>query len=373
MILRFFLALVGFAAVVAVLGIVKASQIQDMAGTQPQMPLTAVTTSVATKAEWNPSIRAIGTLAPVQGVTISAELEGTITEIAVGNGAAVKAGDLLIRLDTLVEEAQLHAAQARAELAKLQADRSATLVAQQTISDAENDSAAAQYAQATADVAAFQAVITKKTIRAPFDGRVGIRQVNLGQFVSRGTALIPLQKLDPVFVNFYLPQRHLPRLASGQAVAVTIDAFPDQTFSAEISAINPVVDQATRNVWVQATIPNPGEKLRAGMFARVDVTLPEIENVVVIPSTAVSYASYGNSVYVIEMMEGPDGSEYLGARQQPVELGAKRGDMVSVVRGLAGDEEVATAGVFKLRNGLPVQVNNNVIPSESETPNPQNS
>ncbi|GAB5559589.1 MAG: efflux RND transporter periplasmic adaptor subunit [Synoicihabitans sp.] len=372
MILRFIIALTGFVSIVAVLGVVKASQIQEMAGNQPQMPLTAVTTTTSERAEWNPTIKAVGSLAPVQGVTISAELEGAIIEIAVENGASVEAGDLLIRLDTMVEEAQLNAAQARADLAKLQVDRSSKLVAQNTISDAEYDSAAAQYAQALAEVAAIQANIDKKTIRAPFEGRVGIRQVNLGQFVSRGTPLIPLQRLDTVFANFYIPQRYLPRLGLGQSVAVTTDAFPEQVFEASISAINPVVDQSTRNVWIQATIPNPDEKLRAGMFARVAVTLPEVQNVVVIPATSVAYASYGNSVYVVEESEGPNGTTMLVANQRPVVLGAKRGDLVAVTEGLEGDETVVTSGVFKLRNGLPVQINNSVTPSQEADPTPNN-
>ncbi|MCG8649673.1 MAG: efflux RND transporter periplasmic adaptor subunit [Pirellulales bacterium] len=373
MIKRFIIALTGFVAVVAFLGGVKASQIQEMAGNQPPVPLTAVTSAMAEPAEWNPTINAIASLAPVQGVTISAELEGTVVEIAVENGAAVKAGDLLIRLDTMVEEAQLKAAQARADLAKLQADRAARLVAQQTISDAENDAAAAQYAQALADVAAIQASINKKTIRAPFDGRVGIRQANLGQFVNRGTPLIPLQRLDTVFVNFYVPQRYLPKLAIAQSVAVTTDAFPDQTFSATISAINPVVDQSTRNVWIQATLPNPDEQLRAGMFARVAVTLPEVQNVVVVPATAISYASYGNSVYVLEAMDGDGGGDPgLVANQRAVVIGPKRGDLVAIVEGLSGGETVATSGVFKLRNGLPVRINNEVMPSQEIAPNPRN-
>jgi len=374
MIKRFIIAVTGFISVVALLGVVKASQIKEMVGNQPVMPLTAVTTATAERAEWNPTINAIGSLAPVQGVTISAELEGAVTQIAVENGAAVQAGDLLIRLDTMVEKAQLKAAQARADLAKLQAERAAQLVAQQTISDAENDSAAAQYAQALADVAAIQASIDKKTIRAPFEGRVGIRQVNLGQFVSRGTPLIPLQRLDTVFVNFFVPHRFLPRLAIGQSVAVSTDAFPGQSFSAEISAINPVVDQSTRNVWIQATIPNEDEKLRSGMFARVAVTLPEVQDVVVIPATAVAYASYGNSVYVVEESTETEGAPaMLVATQRPVVLGPKRGDLVAVVEGLTGGEIIATSGVFKLRNGLPVQINNEVTPSQEAAPNPRNS
>ncbi len=372
MIKRFIIAFAGFITVVALLGVVKASQIQEMVGNQPQMPLTAVTTTTAENAQWHPTIKAIGSLAPVQGVTISAELEGTITEIAVENGATVSTGDLIVRLDTTVETAQLDAAKARADLAKLQVDRARKLSEQRTISESEFDASAAQYAQTLADVAAIEANIAKKNIRAPFDGRVGIRQINLGQYVSRGTPLIPLQKLDPVFVDFYVPQRNLPLLGVDQTVAVGVDAFPDQVFAAHIGAINPEVDRATRNVWVQAIIPNPGEKLRPGMFARVEVTLPEVNDVVVVPSTAISYTSYGNSIYVIEETTGSDGSTYLAASQRPVVLGAKRGDLVSVLQGLEGNEEVATSGVFKLRNGLPVQINNEITPPQDEVATPPN-
>ena len=372
MIQRFIIAFAGFITVVALLGVVKASQIQEMVGNQPQMPLTAITTTTAENAQWHPTIKAIGSLAPVQGVTISAELEGTITEIAVENGAAVSTGDLLIKLDTTVEVAQLAAAEARSDLAKLQANRSRKLSEQNTISESEYDSAAAQYAQALADVAAIEANIAKKNIRAAFDGRVGIRQVNLGQYVSRGMPLIPLQKLDPVFVNFYVPQRNLPLLAVDQSVDVTVDAFPGQVFDARVGAINPEVDMATRNVWVQAVIANPGERLRPGMFARVEVTLPEIMDVVLVPSTAISYASYGNSIYVVEETEGANGATYLVANERPVKLGVKRGDLVSIVEDLDGGEQVATSGVFKLRNGLPVQVNNAVTPSQDEVATPPN-
>lgn len=374
MIKRFIIAFTGLISVIALLGTIKAAQFQEMANMDMSMPTTAVTSAPAERAEWHATINAIASLAPVQGVMISAELEGAVTEIAVENGAAVEEGDLLIKLDTTVEAAQLHAAQARADLAKLQADRARQLVGQKTISAAEFDAAAAQYAQAQADVAAIQASIDKKTIRAPFAGRVGIRQVNLGEFVSRGMPLIPLQRLDTVYVNFYVPQRHLARLAIDQPVAVHIDAFPDESFAATIGAINPMVDRSTRTFWVQAVLPNPGERLRSGMFARVEVTLPEANDIVVVPATAISYASYGNSVFVIEEMPNRDGEgTYLGVRQQPVVLGARRGDLVAVIEGLTGDEEVATAGVFKLRNGLPVQVNNKVQPSQEETPNPRNS
>ena len=372
MIKKFFFALLGFVAVVAALVAVKAAQIKELMSANFGQPITAVSTAMSRVEEWSPVIHSIGTLAPVQGVTISAELEGAVTGILVESGAAVKQGDLLLTLDTTIESAQLEAAKARAELARLQRDRSQELRAKNTVSQADLDNANAQYAQAVADMAAIQATINKKAIRAPFSGRVGIRMVNVGQFVSRGTPLMPLQKLDEVFIDFYVPQRELPLLGLGQPVNIKVDAFTDEVFSARITAINPVVDPATRNVAVQATLTNPGERLRAGMFAQVEVVLPRVDRVVVVPVTAIAYASYGNSIYVIEKMKAEDGTEFLGARQQSVTLGAKRGDQIAVLEGLEGNEEVAAGGVFKLRNRLPVQINNAVQPSSSATPTPDN-
>lgn len=372
MIKKFFFALLGFVAVVAALVAVKAAQIKELMSTPFGQPIAAVSTATARVEEWSPVIQSIGTLAPVQGVMISAELEGAVTGILVESGAAVKQGDLLITLDTTIETAQLEAAKARAELARLQRDRSQELRTKNTVSQADLDNANAQYAQAVADMAAIQATINKKAIRAPFSGRVGIRTVNLGQFVSRGTALMPLQKLDEVFIDFFVPQRQLPQLSPGQTVHVKVDAFVDEVFTARITAINPLVDMSTRNVAVQATLTNPGERLRAGMFAQVEVVLPQVDRVVVVPVTSIAYASYGNSVYVVETLKAEDGSEYLGVRQKTVTLGAKRGDQVAVLDGLVGNEEVVSAGVFKLRDALPVQVNNTVKPSASATPMPEN-
>ena len=372
MIKKFLIAIPAFVLVALALGAVKAAQIQEMMGMNHAQPVTAVSTAEAKKTVWNPHIDAIASLSPVQGVIISAELEGTVVEILAENGKAVKQGDLLIRLDTMVEEAQLEAAKARAELARLQRDRAEELRNKNTISQAELDSAAAQYAQGVADQAAIQAAINKKAIRAPFDGRVGIREVNLGQYVSRGTPLLPLQKLDQVYVDFYVPQRELPKLAIGQEIQVNVDAFAGRTFTARINAINPMVDAASRNVAVQAILPNPDELLRAGMFAQVSVVLPEKLEVVVVPMTAVAYASYGNSIYVVEQIKAEDGSSFLGVRQQPIELGTKRGDLVAITSGLNGGETVASSGVFKLRNGMPVQINNEVQPSAELNPTPDN-
>jgi membrane fusion protein, multidrug efflux system len=372
MLKKLIIALAAFVLVVMALGAKKYAQIKEMSSVSHVPPPSAVTTAEANTAEWHSYVHSIGTLAPVEGVTISADADGTITRIVADSGTAVKAGDLLIELDTTVETAQLAAAQARADLAKVNAERAKGLLERNTSSKSEYDMADATYKQTVADVAAIQALIAKKQVRAPFDGRVGIRLVNLGQFVARGRALMPLQKLDPIYVNFSIPQRQLPTLAMGQEVGVIIDAFTDKRFTGRVTAINSEVDAATRNISIQATLGNPQELLRAGMFARVEVQMSTAEPQVVIPATSVAYASYGNSVFIVEKMKGEDGKEYLGVRQQMVKLGPTRGDLVAITEGVKAGEQIVTSGVFKLRNKAAVQINNVVQPSSSATPTPAN-
>ena len=368
MLKKFLFTLGGFVAVFLALGGVKAAQIKKASSTPHTLPPIGVAT-VETRAEtWRPTLNAIGTLTPVQGVTISAEIDGTIMRVAAESGAVVKTGDLLVELDTSVERSQLVAAEARSELAKINIDRTRDLFEQKAISRSEFDAATAAYKQAGADVAALRALIAKKQVRAPFDGRVGIRVVNLGQYVGRGAPLMPLQRLDPVYVNFSLPQRHLPALALGQRLGLQVDAYEGRRFEATVTAVNSEVDPVTRNITVQATVPNPREELRVGMFARVEVELPGGDPVVVVPATAIAYASYGNSVFVVEKMKAPGGAEYLGVRQQFVKLGASRGDLVGIVDGLKPGQTVVSTGVFKLRNGAEVQINNSVQPAASPAP-----
>ena len=338
----------------------------------PQQPVISVSSIDAITAEWNPVISTIGDLAPIQGVSLSADGQGIVTKIGFENGQAVEAGDILIQLDTTVEEAQLKASQAQLELARLEANRSRELLEKNTISQSQLDTAQAQLNQLQATVASLEALIQKKIVRAPFAGRVGIRMVNIGQYVNPGQALVPLQKLDQLYVNFTLPERDVPRLNTGDTVRVTVDAFPDRTFEGKLTAVNPQVNPMTRNIGIQAMIDNPQEVLRPGMFARVEVVLPEQKSLVVVPSTAVYYNAYGNSVFIIEQQKGKDGQEFLGVRQQFVKLGDRRGDLIAVVEGVKPGEKVVSAGVFKLRNGMPVQINNSVQPSNSATPTPAN-
>lgn len=372
MLKKLLIAVAGFVVVVLVLGAIKAAQFKAMAEVSHVPPPVAVTTDTARAVQWFSHLNAIGTLAPVEGVTISADADGTIVRIAADNGTAVQAGDLLVEIDTSVERAQLVAAEARAELARVNIERARELWSLQASSKSEFDVADASAKQAIADVAALKAQIAKKQVRAPFSGRVGIRVVNVGQFVARGAALLPLQQLDPIFVNFYVPQRQMPALTLGQKVGVDIDAFDRRSFEGTITAINSQVDPATRNIAVQATLGNPGELLRAGMFARVEVQVGGAENQVVVPATSIAYASYGNSVFVVEKMKTADGQEYLGVRQQFVKLGTARGDLIAIAEGVKPGEEIVTSGVFKLRNAVPVQVNNTVQPTSSATPQPAN-
>lgn len=362
-----------FLVVLLTLGAVKIAQIKEASAQQHIQPPAAVTSFEARLETWQPVLGAIATLAPVQGVLLGAEAAGAVTQVAVENGAAVRAGDLLIQIDDSVERSQLAAAEARLAIAKIDVDRAAGLRAKGTISQAEFDTATALFRQAQADAMALQAVVNKKSVRAPFAGRVGIRQINVGQYVLPGTPLVPLQSLDSMFVNFNLPQRHLPVVALGQIVTVKVDAFPDLAFEGRVNAINPEVDASSRNVSLQATVANPGEKLRAGMFARVELQLPPSAPSIVIPATAVAYAPYGNSVFVLEKMKGADGKEYLGAAQRFVKLGVSKGDLVEVLEGLKPGEAVVSAGVFKLRNGAPVLINNDVQPSAEIAPRPANS
>jgi membrane fusion protein (multidrug efflux system) len=357
---------------VLLLGGVKAKLISDMSSVSHVPPPSAVTTAEAQTANWHSYINSIGTLAPVQGVTLSADAEGTITKIVADSGTAVKEGDLLIELDTSVEAAQLAAAQARAELSRINFERAKDLWDRNATSKSEFDLADATLKQSVAEVTAIEAQIAKKQVRAPFDGRVGIRLVNVGQYMARGRAMLPLQKLDPIYVNFSIPQRQLPDIALGQEVEILVDAFPGRNFKAIVTAINSEVDAATRNIAAQATLRNPDELLRAGMFARVEVRKSAPEAQVVVPATAVSYASYGNSIFIVEKMKGEDGKEYLGVRQQFVKLGATRGDLVAITEGVKAGEQVVTSGVFKLRNGAPVQINNIVQPANSANPQPAN-
>ncbi|HEY5792415.1 MAG TPA: efflux RND transporter periplasmic adaptor subunit, partial [Chthoniobacterales bacterium] len=364
------LACLGFAGALA---FYKIHQFQQAAaaGAAFAIPPEAVTSLVVQEEEWQPTLNAIGSIQAVNGVTVSADLPGIVTEILFESGQTVQAGQILVKLDTRQEEAQFKAALAKRQLAALSLNRSKGLLTKQVSSQADFDAATAEFQQADALAQEYQAMIARKTIHAPFAGVLGIREVNVGQYLQSGDKVVPLQSLDPIYVNFSLPQQSLGDLAVGRKVEVAADGLNAQTFEGEINAINSVVDEATRNVRVQATLKNPGDKLRPGMYVKTQVNLPATEKSILIPASSISYAPYGNSVFVLEEMTHEQTKKtYRGARQQFVKIGASRGDQVTILSGLNPGEEIATSGVFKLRNGVEVSVDNQTQPSNNPRPTP---
>jgi membrane fusion protein (multidrug efflux system) len=355
---------------IAGLGFIKFKQFQAMAEqfAAMQPPPDAVTTIVAAQEEWPNTLNAIGTVAAVQGVTVSADLPGVVDRIAFDSGKTVEKGDVLVQLDTRQEQAQLAGAESQLELARLNHERMQSLVKQDAVSRAEYDTAAATQKQADARIGEIRATIERKTIRAPFTGVLGIRQVNLGQYLTGGDPVVPLQSLNPIYVNFAVPQQEAAEMRIGRTVHIAVGELGNDEFTGRVSAVDSVVNQTTRNVQVQATLANPGGKLRPGMFVQAQVVLGEARSVIALPTSAINYAPYGDSVFVVSDMKNPQGQSYRGVRQQVVKLGASRGDQVAVLSGIKAGEEIASSGVFKLRNGAPIQVNNSVQPGNSAAP-----
>ena len=373
---RMILMLAVAAVVIAALGFVKFRQFQaataQAAAFQP--PPEAVTTIVARQARWPVTLNAIGTVAAVQGVTVSADLPGIVSRINFDSGKPVRAGDVLVELDTKQEQAQLAAMEAQRELARLNFDRMQGLVNEGAISRAEYDRAAAERKQTEAGVGEIRATIERKTIRAPFSGILGLRLVNLGQYLAGGAAVVALQSLDPIYVNFGVPQQDAGQVQAGRAVRVTATGdLAGAEFAGRITAIDSTVDATTRNIQVQVTLANPKGILRPGMFVQTEVRLGESRPVVALPASAISYAPYGDSVFVVAELKGRDGKPYRGVRQQFVKVEGSRGDQVAVVGGLKPGDEVVTSGAFKLRNGAAVVVNNKVRPANNPAPKPEDS
>jgi len=357
------------------LGFVKFQQIQTAIaqGAAFQPPPEAVTTIVTQEEQWPATFGAIGTMAAVQGVTVSADLAGTVDRILFDSGQAIREGAVLAVLDTRQEKAQLAAIEAQRELARLTFERMEGLLNERVISRAEFDRATADFRQSEAQSAEIRAVIERKTIRAPFSGVLGIRQVNLGQYLAGGDALVTLQSINPIYVNFGVPQQTVGQIPVGRAVRVTTSDVAGAEWNGRVTAIDSLVDEATRNIQVQATLANPNGRLRPGMFVQTQVVLGASQPVLALPASAISYAPYGDSVFVVAELKGEDGKPYRGVRQQFVKLGPARGDQVAVLGGLEPGDEVVTSGVFKLRNGAAVQINNAVRPANSPAPRPENS
>jgi membrane fusion protein (multidrug efflux system) len=372
---RMIVMLVVVGVAIALLAAFKVQQIQTaMAeGSTYQPPPEAVTTVMAEEVVWEGSLAAIGTVKAVQGVTVAADLAGIVERIAFESGEPVTQGKVLVVLDARQEEAQLAAAQSQLELARLQLERFTGLRQKGVASQAEYDAAIAAHAQAEARVGEINATIARKTIRAPFTGLLGIRQVNLGQYLSPGDAVVSLQSLDPIFVDFSVPQHQVGRLAAGTAVEAAAEEGTGPGVAGRVSAVDSVVDAATRNVQVRAIFTNPEGALRPGMFVEMGIASGEATSLIALPASSISYAPYGDSVFIVEEMEAPNGSVYLGARQQFVSLGPSRGDQVAVLSGLSPGQEVVSSGVFKLRGGAAVVVNNDVKPGNELNPRPENS
>ena len=376
MIKKIALTSLGLLLVLGVVAGVKALQIRALiaAGKTMVPPPEAVTTAVVRAETWETTLNAIGSFAAVQGVTLSAEVAGTVSKIDFESGANVAAGAVLVELDTSVEQAQLRSAEATADLARLNLTRARELRSQNTNSQADLDSADAQAKQAAAQVDNLRAILAKKHIATPFTGRAGIRLVNIGQFLPVGTPIVSVQALDPIFLNFSLPQQQLGQVAEGLVARVSTDAHPGRVFEGKVTAINPDLDSTTRSVKLQVTLPNAESFLRPGMFGTVSIVLPATTPVIVIPATAVLYAPYGDTVFVVEEKKNEATGELQKVvRQQFVRLGTARGDFVAVTSGLKAGDTVVSAGVFKLRNGSTVSIHNELAPDAQLAPKPSDS
>lgn len=368
---RMILVLTVAAVFIAALGFAKYKQIHEVAAFQP--PPEAVTTIVAQEEKWPTTLDVIGTAVAVQGVTVSADLPGIVDKITFESGGSVHQGDVLVQLDTRQEQAQLAAAEAERDLARLNFERLNGLVNQGAISRANYDRAAAEQKQTEAKVGEIRATIARKTIRAPFSGILGIRRVNLGQYLSAGDAVVPLQSLDPIYVNFGVPQQNSVQVRVGRNVRVTTGDLASVEFAGRVTAVNSVVDETTRNIQVQATLANLGGKLRPGMFVQAEVNLGGDRPIIALPASAINYAPYGDSVFVVTDFKDPNGQTYRGVRQQFVKVERGRGDQVAIISGIKAGDEVVTSGVFKLRNGAPVHIDNKVQPGNNPNPKPEDS
>jgi membrane fusion protein (multidrug efflux system) len=372
MLKKFAIAATGLLLVFGTITAIKAKQ---FAPPPPfEMPPESVTTGTAQAQEWEHVITAVGSLRADQGVTVPSEGQGTVKRIAFESGAVVKAGDILLELDSQVEQAQLASAQARAELLRVNLERARELWGRNAIAKSDYDSAEAAYKQASADVNSIQATLDKKTMRAPFSGRTGIRLVNLGQFLDRGNPIVSLQALDPIHADFSLPQQRVSEVKVGYTVQVTLDARPGLVFTGKVTAISPEIDSVSRTARIETTLANADEQLSPGMFVNVAVLAPEKTSVVAIPATAVYYQPFGDTVFVVkEQKDEKTGQMVQRAEQRFVKLGEARGDFVRVLSGIAAGETVVTSGVFKLSNGTKLFVDNSLAPHAELAPKPKNS
>ena len=372
--IRFFLTLL---VVLGVLGGIfgyKAFTIKKAreAGAARKPPVTTVAAISPTRETWTTTLSAVATLQSYRGITLRSEIEGRVTKIAFESGARVREGDVLIELDTSTEAAQLAGLEAQARLAAVNLSRAQELRSQTSNTQADLDAAEAGAAQSLAAMEVLKTTLAKKRIVAPFDGRVGLREVNPGQFLNKGDAIVDLESVDPIYADFGLPQQDVALIKRGLPVRLSVDAYLPRVFEGTIEATSPRVSDATRNLRIRAVLPNPTEELRPGMFARIEVVLPETRDVMVLPASAITYSPYGDSVYVVIEEASPAGPRAV-ARQRFVQVGAKRGDQVSILKGVEPGETVVVAGQMKLRNGSAVRIDNSILPANSPTPKPEES
>ena len=372
---RILFAVLGVLLVIAVLAGIKTLQIRSMidSGKKFVPPPETVTTAAVKSESWETSLGSFGTLSAVQGVSVSAEAAGKVMKIAFEPGSAVRKGDLLIQQDISTEQAQLPGALSQVALSRANQKRADQLFAEGIISQADHDQAISNSAQSQSQADTIRSTIARKTIHAPFSGRLGIRLVNLGQMLREGDQIVTLQALDPIFVDFSIPQQQLSQVRVGLPVRLTGDVLGNNTMTGRITAITPLVDADTRNVKIQATVGNQGDRLRPGMFVNASVGLPRKQNVLAIPATSVLYAPYSDSVFVVDQKkDDKQGKAGLVLRQQFVRLGEKRGDFVVVSSGVKDGETLVSTGVFKLRNGQSVMVDNKLAPQFQQNPKPEN-
>jgi membrane fusion protein (multidrug efflux system) len=383
--MRYVYAIVGVLLVLGGLVAVKGKQFGQLkaygeAYKESGPPPETVSSAVATAAEWEGTLTAIGNIVPVKGVAVSNDAAGVVARIHFESGQVVKQGQVLVELDNSVERAQLASAAARTELASISLKRTRALVATNTVAASQLDTDESGLKGDTADANALAAQINRKIVRAPFSGRLGIREVNLGQYLNPGTTISVLEAIDSVYVDFSLPQQELGELSVGMPVRVSLDGLAATFPEGKITALDPEIDSTTRTVKARASIPNTDERLRPGMFVSVAVVLPKTVDVVSVPLTAIIHASYGDSVFVIEdkkddqgqIVHGPDGKPLEVARQQFVRTGRERGDFVAIDDGVKAGEVVVSSGAFKLRNGSGVTVDNTINLDPKLDPKPVN-
>ncbi|RYZ08343.1 MAG: efflux RND transporter periplasmic adaptor subunit [Myxococcales bacterium] len=375
--MRYVIVILGLVLLIGGLVAIKGSQIGMLIGMGEAMkksgpPPEVVSTAITQKQVWETTLSAVGSVVTAKGVALSNDAPGLVSRIHFESGDTVKQGAVLVELDTSVERAQLASLQAKRDLAQISVKRSTALATSGAVAQSQVDADASSFKSLSADAGALSAQIARKVIRAPFSGKLGIRQVNLGQYLSPGTTVTTLEAEKAIFVDFSLPQQELAKLRVGMTVRAMQSGSTGALGEGTISAIDPAVDPITRNIKVRASLPDIEDKLRPGMFLRIDVVMPEKSEVVAVPQTAIVHASYGDSVFTGEEKPGPDGKPRKVAQQHFVKVGAARGDFIAVVDGLKENQEVVTAGAFKLRNGIPLTVNNKGAPPPQLDPRPEN-